>query len=121
MAFYNRELETLDRRALLEHQKNRLAILIREIEANRFYQEKLLAAGTGVTQSLELSSIPFTTKNELVSEQREQPQGLEPGRIGRSQPADLHDLVYPARSDSAPSRRVYRQPCRLAEGLEKCP
>jgi phenylacetate-CoA ligase len=73
MAFYNRELETLDRRALIDHQKNRLAILIKEIEANRFYREKLRAAGTSFAQRLHLGSIPFTTKNELVSEQREHP------------------------------------------------
>lgn len=74
--FYNREIETLDRARLRGVQGERLRCLLREMAANRFYSERLRAAGvTAAEVSVidDLAALPFTTKSELVAEQAAAP------------------------------------------------
>ena len=74
--FYHRELEILDRPGLRDVQNRRLDSLLRELTANRFYRDKFERAGIEM-QSLrsaeDLKQLPFTTKSELVAEQRAYP------------------------------------------------
>lgn len=72
-SFYNRALETLSRDRLRSLQHERLRLLLGELHTNAFYREKFQAAGIAMdrVQSFEnLRSLPFTTKQELVEEQR---------------------------------------------------
>ncbi|HKY03452.1 MAG TPA: phenylacetate--CoA ligase family protein [Blastocatellia bacterium] len=74
--FYNRQVETLDRARLRSLQDERLRALLKEIAANRFYSERLRAAGItwGEVRSLDdLAGLPFTTKHDLVAEQEAAP------------------------------------------------
>ncbi len=74
--FYNRDLETLDRGRLRQSQDERLASLMKELATNRFYQEKLRAAGIeghAIRKVEDLSGLSFTTKSELVEEQQAHP------------------------------------------------
>ena len=71
--FYDREMETLDRRRLREEQARRLGLLLQELKTNAFYQEKLHRAGIEIEdiRSVEdLGRVPFTTKEQLAEEQR---------------------------------------------------
>ncbi|MCI0490257.1 MAG: AMP-binding protein [Blastocatellia bacterium] len=74
--FYNRDLETLDRDRLRELQDERLRLLMKEVAANRFYQEKFRSAGidfAAVRAFEDLKTLPFTTKSELVEQQETYP------------------------------------------------
>jgi phenylacetate-CoA ligase len=74
--FYDRELETSRRERLRELQEQKLCRLMAGLAANTFYREKLDAAGIDLLQvkSVEaLCALPFTTKTELVEEQRMHP------------------------------------------------
>jgi phenylacetate-CoA ligase len=74
--FYDREKETLDRLSLRELQDQRLRGLIREVAGNGFYREKFQRAGIelgDVCSADDLRRLPFTTKDELVAEQRVHP------------------------------------------------
>jgi phenylacetate-CoA ligase len=74
--FYNRSLETLDRDRLRELQNERLRSLIKELDTNRFYQDKLRSAGIDSKQirnAEDLRALPFTTKSELVGQQLDHP------------------------------------------------
>ena len=76
MHFYNRYLETLDRDRLRDSQNERLRLLVGELAANRFYQQKALAAGIElkrIERVEDLRLLPFTTKAELVEEQAAHP------------------------------------------------
>lgn len=76
ICFYDRETETLDRERLVELQDERLRSLMAELETNRFYREKLRAAGIGteeIRSAGDLKHLPFTTKAELVEDQRSDP------------------------------------------------
>src|SRR6185369_671541 len=62
-----RRLESLDRKALQQHQLGRLNKLLAEIlPANRFYAEKLRGIQTPLQSLNEMAAWPFTTKHELV-------------------------------------------------------
>ncbi len=74
--FYDREIETLDRARLRSLQDERLRGLLKEIAANRFYSERLRAAGIApgeVSRIDDLAALPFTTKSDLVAEQETAP------------------------------------------------
>ena len=74
--FYDRELETSSRERLRELQNEKLLRLMSELETNEFYNQKLRAAGLALAdvRSIEdLRSLPFTTKAELVEEQKSHP------------------------------------------------
>jgi phenylacetate-CoA ligase len=76
MDFYDRQAETADRTRLGEIQNNRLRSLVAEIASNEFYREKSRAAGIKLSRIKtieDLSALPFTTKSELVEEQRTHP------------------------------------------------
>ncbi len=76
MVFYQRELETLDRKRLSELRDERLRRLLSEINTNQFYQDKFHAAGiemNSVRSAEDLKRLPFTTKSELVAEQEAHP------------------------------------------------
>ncbi|HET9530586.1 MAG TPA: AMP-binding protein, partial [Blastocatellia bacterium] len=76
ISFYDREIETLDRERLRELQDERLRALMVELRTNRFYKEKLRAAGLeaeDIRSADDLAKLPFTTKSELVEEQRGDP------------------------------------------------
>jgi phenylacetate-CoA ligase len=70
-------VDHLDRPALTEQQVKRLRELLREIiPGNRFYAQKLVAAGiTGdnLRAPADFSRIPFTTKAELIADQQAHP------------------------------------------------
>lgn len=75
-SFYNREIETLARDDLRKLQEQRLRTLIAELATNQFYQQKCREAGlelSGIACAEDLRSLPFTTKQELVDEQRAHP------------------------------------------------
>src|SRR5712691_9248779 len=70
------QLENASRSLVEEHQLARLQLgLTRILPQNRFYEEKLLAHKASLTlQSInDLSSLPFTTKQELVADQELHP------------------------------------------------
>ena len=70
------QLENASRSLIGEHQLARLQLgLTRILSQNRFYEEKLLANTASLTlQSIDdLSSFPFTTKQELVADQKLHP------------------------------------------------
>jgi phenylacetate-CoA ligase len=74
--FYNREIETLDRDSLREHQSARLRWLIKDISTNRVFAARLASGEVrpGDIRGVDdLSAIPFTTKADLVREQEENP------------------------------------------------
>ncbi|MBI3666560.1 MAG: AMP-binding protein [Acidobacteria bacterium] len=74
--FYNRAVETLEREELRRLQDGKLRALMQELETNRFYREKLRRAGIDgeqVRRYEDLRALPYTTKNELVEEQRLHP------------------------------------------------
>ncbi len=74
--FYDERIEKLGRSQLQGLQEDRLRSLITELGNNDFYQDKLRAAGIAPEQlqSLDaLRQLPFTTKDELVDEQRNSP------------------------------------------------
>ncbi|HJQ69780.1 MAG TPA: AMP-binding protein [Blastocatellia bacterium] len=74
--YYGKELETLGREQLRGHQDERLRSLMKELTANRFYQEKFQSAGINpehVRRAEDLLALPFTTKSELVREQLARP------------------------------------------------
>jgi phenylacetate-CoA ligase len=74
--FYNRELETLDRRSIRGLQNERLGRLLQALAGNRFYQEKFQFSGIEISRVLsaeDLKRLPFTTKSELIAEQRAHP------------------------------------------------
>ncbi|MEK6300149.1 MAG: AMP-binding protein [Acidobacteriota bacterium] len=76
MAFYDQQIETLDRNQLRELQNKRLGALIGEIGSNEFYQQKCRAAGIGLSEiraAEDLRALPFTTKAELVEDQAANP------------------------------------------------
>ncbi len=69
-------LETLerDRVALCAHQESRLrAILGRIADGNGFYRRKLGAIDPESFRLADLAKLPFTTKDELVADQRDHP------------------------------------------------
>ena len=67
----------LDRMALVERQFQQLRALLQEIIAgNRFYAQKLAAAGVtpdAIRTPADFSRIPFTTKAELIADQEAHP------------------------------------------------
>ncbi|MGH2405879.1 MAG: phenylacetate--CoA ligase family protein, partial [bacterium] len=70
--------EAVDRPALQRLQTDRLRPLLAEVAAhNAFYRQKWQDAGvrdpSAVTSLEELSGLPLTTKQELVSDQAEHP------------------------------------------------
>jgi len=71
MAMFNPETETLNRRELLDFQNERLGILINHAYANvRYYRNKFDAAGLNpddIKTLEDLKKIPFTTREDLVS------------------------------------------------------
>src|SRR5215470_17415371 len=70
--FYNRDLETIDRKQLREWQNERLRALMAELATNEFYQAKAQAAGhklEDIKGIEDLCALPFTEKSELVEEQ----------------------------------------------------
>jgi phenylacetate-CoA ligase len=70
--FYDHRIETLDRDQLRELQDERLRLLVNELAANRFYQQKAISAGTElrrIEHADDLRDLPFTTKTELVEDQ----------------------------------------------------
>lgn len=74
--FYDRPVETLSRDELRELQNTRLSALIRELAANRFYQQKSRAASVDLMrlrQAEDLRALPFTTKQELIDDQTRRP------------------------------------------------
>ncbi len=74
--FYNRPAETLDREELRCLQDHKLRSLMKDLATNQFYQEKLRLAGIGgreVRRHEDLRGLPYTTKSELVEQQRLQP------------------------------------------------
>lgn len=76
ISFYDRKTETLDRERLVEFQDERLRALMAELKTNLFYREKLRAAGLGtedVRTASDLKRLGFTTKAELVEDQRRNP------------------------------------------------
>ena len=76
MSFYDRALETLDQGEIRTIQKDKLLKLMRVLQENPYYRQKLDTWGTNPTDVKSLSdleSLPFTTKSELVSEQKEHP------------------------------------------------
>ncbi len=71
---FDAEVERLPRARLRELQDRRFRRLVRELENNGFYREKLRVAGEPSRLTLEdLPHVPFTTKPELVAEQRQRP------------------------------------------------
>ncbi|HKA18516.1 MAG TPA: AMP-binding protein [Blastocatellia bacterium] len=76
MDFYDRESETQDRHSLKQFQDGRLRNLLRELRTNQFYREKFSRAGLEMDElrsAEDLKRLPFTTKGELVAEQRAYP------------------------------------------------
>ena len=76
MSFYDHALETLDRGEVAKIQEDKLLQLVRVLHENPFYRQKLEASGKSpadVKTLSDLESLPFTTKSELVSEQKEHP------------------------------------------------
>lgn len=74
--FYNRQLETLDRERLRDLRDRKLRALLAQLTTNEFYQAKFKTAGidsAGVRRFDDVSDLPFTTKNDLVEDQREHP------------------------------------------------
>src|SRR5215475_12262818 len=74
--FYNRELETQDRRAIRALQDERLRSLFRELSTNQFNREKFAEAGIAIENirsADDLKRVPFTTKSDLVAEQQAHP------------------------------------------------
>ncbi|HSE97288.1 MAG TPA: AMP-binding protein [Blastocatellia bacterium] len=74
--FYDREVETLDRDLLRSLQDERLRTLMAELKTNVFYKEKLQRAGLAIDDirsAHDLRKLPFTTKSELVEEQKLNP------------------------------------------------
>jgi len=74
--YYDRRLETLDRKRLRELQNEKLRLLLQEMGENGFYAEKFRAAGIrreDVHGVEDLQSLPFTTKGDLVAEQAAHP------------------------------------------------
>ena len=70
--FYDRALETASREDLLRRQDEKLRRLARAIANNAFYRERIAVNGFDLAgRGLEdLSRTPFTTKAELVADQR---------------------------------------------------
>ena len=68
-------LQTASRDAIAAHQMGRLrAGLQRMLASSRFYQRKLASLDLGQVASLDgLRRLPFTTKAELVEDQRDHP------------------------------------------------
>ena len=74
--FYDPQMETLDRLRLRQAQDERLARLMSELTTNQFYLEKFQQAGLdmrSVRSADVLERLPFTTKAELVAEQKSRP------------------------------------------------
>ncbi|HEU4389036.1 MAG TPA: phenylacetate--CoA ligase family protein, partial [Blastocatellia bacterium] len=74
-SYYDSELETLSRGGILEIQEQRLRRLMAHVRNSGFYDEKFRNAGieTSTITLDNLSSVPFTTKQELVYEQSAHP------------------------------------------------
>jgi phenylacetate-CoA ligase len=70
--FYNRTLETADRAHLEDVQDEKLRRLGHALNANLFYGEKLRPVGADLARNglADLAKVPFTTKTELVEDQR---------------------------------------------------
>ncbi len=67
-AEYRRRLESLDRKALAEHQLAKLNDLLATLSpANKFYTEKLASSPQPLESLDQLAELPFTTKEELIS------------------------------------------------------
>ena len=77
MPFFDQATETLSRAELQALQERKLRSLLEQLAGrNRFYTEKLKAAGVAFTeiQALDdLSRLPLTTKSELVEAQHVAP------------------------------------------------
>lgn len=74
--FYDKRIEMLERDQLRELQDERLRSLMKELDANRFYQDKFRSAGIDSKQlrrAEDLRALPFTTKSELVNQQLDRP------------------------------------------------
>jgi phenylacetate-CoA ligase len=74
--FYDHELETSPRDRLRDVQGQKLQHLTSALGRNAFYRDKLGASGIAPSnvKSIEaLSALPFTTKSELLDEQRAHP------------------------------------------------
>src|SRR5262245_34345289 len=76
MDFDFRGPQSSSRAQLRAWQDERLRSLLAELSTNRFYQEKFGSAGMKMSETrgaADLYALPFTTKNELVTEQTEHP------------------------------------------------
>lgn len=74
--FYDKRIEMLERDQLRELQDERLRSLMKELDANRFYQDKFRSAGIDskqIRRAEDLRALPFTTKSELVNQQLDRP------------------------------------------------
>ncbi len=76
--FFDRDLETLDRRALERLQTDKLRAMLAEVAGrNAFYRRKWADAGVGDATTIrsldELRRLPLTTKHELLEDQRAHP------------------------------------------------
>ncbi|MGH9836273.1 MAG: phenylacetate--CoA ligase family protein [Blastocatellia bacterium] len=76
MDFDYRELQSSSRAQLREWQDERLRLLLSELAANQFYQEKFRLAGMKMAETrgaADLARLPFTTKSELAADQDKHP------------------------------------------------
>lgn len=74
--FYDKRIETLERDQLRELQSERLRSLMKELDTNRFYQDKFRSAGIDskqIRRAEDLRALPLTTKSELVNQQLDRP------------------------------------------------
>ena len=74
-SYYDRELETMNRAGILDRQEQQLRRLLAHVTHSCFYAEKFRNAGiepSGFTLA-NMSSLPFTTKFELLREQSDHP------------------------------------------------
>ena len=76
MAFYDKQLETLDRDGLRDRQQRRLGELMEAVRESAFHRDKLASADIDTARVPRLEAFhefPLTTKAELVEEQRLHP------------------------------------------------
>jgi phenylacetate-CoA ligase len=76
MKFDYRGLQSSSRAQLREWQDERLRLLLSELAANKFYQEKFRLAGMKMDEArgaADLARLPFTTKSELAADQDKHP------------------------------------------------
>ncbi len=75
--FFDKATETMSRKQLVRHQSERLERLVGQLYGrNRFYTDKFDAAGvkpSDIKSIDDLSSLPLTTKDELIQAQADDP------------------------------------------------